>query len=1283
MKEDESSSSSSLSLSSSWRNDDDDRTILAEIQPQRKKQSPQFSRRSKRLFLREVWWLLPIFFWLEIIRYNHDFRFLTEALSSLPFGTRRSRLQVSLFLSSTSTINDDDKQQTIERSRSMGGVYNNELIQRLKDSVDIVDVVESYHLPSFKRSGNRATAVCPFHDDQNPSLSVDSARKMYKCFACGVGGDVFHFVREYSKLPGSSHGAGEEGTEWSFRQAVSFVSTEFGDGSLAIDAGRLSSIDTPANRIRQQKEERRIMANAAAAAYYEQCLLQPWAGAARTHLLSRSLPPAAILTFRIGYAPDAYFTIHAKRQQNLVSLVDHLKSLNFTALEIVDAGLATVSKQSRVQKATQHISDFGNSTNSTIKTALVNNNKTNEILEYSSLMDRFRGRLMIPIYDASGKIVLGFGGREIALPNYETAKITPAFKAPKYLNSPESALFAKKNILFGHNLAQSAVRENISQGTISRPFLVVVEGYMDAIALWGVGIRSVVASMGTALTSEQLHTAAMIVGRVNGRIVLCLDNDNAGRTAMKRLCTNGALSALTQKHVVEVAVAMLPTEYKDPAEFIEARIAAGLKLTLIGTEFQSQVIDAAKDWTDWYIREIINEYGPDVISGGTGSFSDIFDRIAKFLASSFGVADRTKRAFEVAQVLSTVMAKQQNATEVSSALRIQLESDLIMKAARLSDSKESLRRRAESVSEVTPQDAISVMSALTKGIGPEVVDKDGKLSKKARTSLQKKPTLPKTKASQKSVAPSDDTRAPARKPYRARLTRKKEVESLTPYFAGFQFLHETDSYWLGLNTKENRRRKNSGLLLGHFPGGKAQFLPDANAPIDSLVYFNSADFNGHQFLTDDAVNAGYENGQVLPRPSHIVETGISSLFEVDFAAMLRSVEDSLLSLMVKETSARTMVKNMLEARRAVNAKNEIIWSGSERQWLFSQLIGSTEKLKLPFGLNATSNLRLYLASRPDAPEGAFSSYGIEEENFSEKLHIATVNGAENRSLSLRPNFDFDSWFDGSGDRFVDCETSKSSGTLTKPGSLDAFFEEHSIEDDCANQLNHLDLAVQEQLISLLWASQAMKAKMIRQELMELAEKAPEPMTVLSPGSPPRQTKDSGPWDVPEEANGANLNPNENFYNSGEISGLDDEKFKLLGLYRETTRSLHSLTELSKRVSSQLLEESSMDGKEGRISTCIQAELASQIDDHLSTLLSKDYQPAPDDYRSESCEEALDRMAREWGDWFDDDYVWKPQDHIHMHLDGHVAQLSNLDNVHETKEAVDMELVELEWVSRED
>jgi DNA primase len=128
-------------------------------------------------------------------------------------------------------------------------------------------------------------------------------------------------------------------------------------------------------------------------------------------------------------------------------------------------------------------------------------------------MDRFRGRIVIPIFDATGKNVLGFGGR--ILKNDEG---NSEFKAPKYLNSPESLVFKKQNILYGQHMAKKSVRYWADQGNdASRP-VVIVEGYMDAIALWQAGIREAVASMGTALTSNQLEAAAAIAGTRNGKL---------------------------------------------------------------------------------------------------------------------------------------------------------------------------------------------------------------------------------------------------------------------------------------------------------------------------------------------------------------------------------------------------------------------------------------------------------------------------------------------------------------------------------------------------------------------------------------------------------------------------------------------------------------------------------------------------------------------------------------------------------------------------------------------
>lgn len=134
-------------------------------------------------------------------------------------------------------------------------------------------------------------------------------------------------------------------------------------------------------------------------------------------------------------------------------------------------------------------------------------------MDYSTLMDRFRGRLVVPIFDATGTEILGFGGRIL---ESEDSTET-AFKTAKYLNSPESLAFQKKNILFGQHMAKKAIRFWVKTEEVPRPVL-IVEGYMDAIALWQAGVPEAVACMGTALTSEQLSAAARITGTKNGKI---------------------------------------------------------------------------------------------------------------------------------------------------------------------------------------------------------------------------------------------------------------------------------------------------------------------------------------------------------------------------------------------------------------------------------------------------------------------------------------------------------------------------------------------------------------------------------------------------------------------------------------------------------------------------------------------------------------------------------------------------------------------------------------------
>lgn len=700
------------------------------------------------------------------------------------------------FTGQSSRITNDDISQKVEQfqpSSFKSLVSNGSILdqaQQLKDSVDIVSVIESYQLDGFRRMGNRATAVCPFHNDHIPSLSIDSSRRIYKCFACGAGGDVFRFVQEYSKLPGQ--------VEKSFGEAVWQISKTFGDGSIGSSYTSKRSMEEQHELLR--KKDRILLANAAAAAFYADCLKQPFAGGARYHLLSRRVSVSSILTFSMGYAPDTYYD--GRRSWGDGSLVYRLRDLGFTPAEILNAGLAI-----RIKKSNQESkkSVLGSS-----EALATNDEHSAEDVDYSSLMDRFRGRLMVPILDTSGTKILAFGGRVISPP--ETGCVVTKlndFKAPKYLNSPESDVFEKKKILFGQNLATNAIRDAIDSAT-STPLL-IVEGYMDAIALWDAGITSVVASMGTAVTLEQLEAAAKTAGTRGGRIVLCLDNDDAGVAAIERLCRNGMLSEAATKYIVAISVARLPDRVKDPAEFIEFRKAGGTDLTQVADDFRKEVIDVAVEWTEWFIQRVVAKYDVTAPRGAVGSFSNIFESVADFLATALRPADRTKRAYEVAGLLSNILAKERNSTEISSAVRIQLESDLIDLASRLSDAKEALQRRVESVSGLSTTHASSAVSALSRGYGPSSSDQDDKISKRARSRVTfddstKGSADNNSKSPLPGVPASRQTSARVQlKQTRAKIQRQRDVESLTPHFAGFRFSHQSDSDWLGLHVEKVSR----------------------------------------------------------------------------------------------------------------------------------------------------------------------------------------------------------------------------------------------------------------------------------------------------------------------------------------------------------------------------------------------------------------------------------------------------------------------------------------------
>ena len=243
----------------------------------------------------------------------------------------------------------------------------------------------------------------------------------------------------------------------------------------------------------REARENLLAASAWAGRQFRQWLSGDLGGSARAYLRQRGLTAATIDAFGLGYCPDSWTALAQAAGRDRINL-EHL----------VDAGL--------LKKRTD-----------------------------GSPFDVFRDRVMFPIVD-SGERVIAFGGR-----------ILPSDKVdeqggPKYLNSPESLIFNKRDMLYGINKARSAIIETGEA--------VLVEGYMDVIGAHQAGVANVVAALGTAFTEHH----AMMLERIAKRLILVFDTDEAGRRAADRAIQ------LLLAYPLDVCVMHVPGA-KDPCDF--------------------------------------------------------------------------------------------------------------------------------------------------------------------------------------------------------------------------------------------------------------------------------------------------------------------------------------------------------------------------------------------------------------------------------------------------------------------------------------------------------------------------------------------------------------------------------------------------------------------------------------------------------------------------------------------------------------------------------------------
>ena len=368
-------------------------------------------------------------------------------------------------------------------------------LERIRQAVNLVEMFEG--VTTVRKVRGTFKALCPFHTEKTPSLSIDPARGLYHCFGCGVGGDVFTFVQETQGLP--------------FVEAMEM---------LADRAGIVVRRDPQASR-RRERRGRLVEAVEEAGRFYHARLKEASdAGHARSYIRNRNYGVEVVDQFQLGYAPDEFD-----------ALTGHLRSRGFKERNIEVAGLGRRGQGRR-------------------------------------LFDQMRGRLMFPIHNVRGEMV-GFGGRLLR------------GDGPKYLNTAETPLYKKSELLYGLDRARSAISR---EGTA-----VVVEGYTDVIAFHLVEMPLAVATCGTALGEGHFD----LLRRFAPRIVLAFDADAAGAGAAIR----GDELRITSDLGLDLRVAEMPAG-RDPADLVQDGRGSLLR----------EAVDSSTPITEFRIERVLAQH---------------------------------------------------------------------------------------------------------------------------------------------------------------------------------------------------------------------------------------------------------------------------------------------------------------------------------------------------------------------------------------------------------------------------------------------------------------------------------------------------------------------------------------------------------------------------------------------------------------------------------------------------------------------------------------------------
>jgi DNA primase len=394
----------------------------------------------------------------------------------------------------------------------------------VKQQADIVRIIGDY-IKLKKAGAQNYSGLCPFHGEKTPSFSVHATRQFYHCFGCGLSGDAFSFVQKIENI--------------TFPEAVRMVAQKLG-----IPLPK-ASYSTPGEAKEARLRGQLLDVHERAVAFFQECLRRPEGARAREYLAGRGLDQEMIARFRIGYAPDSGFLLR-----------DRLKA-EFSEDVLRESGLFSWKQEDRLPASGSRLSDGGPRTSAVSgqqsrsldsggqpsnglsasarddKDAGVRDDKNGDAgdnpggsselgerqpeagsrkPEAASMYSKFRNRVMFPIASEAGKVI-AFTGRTLA---------TDEKSGPKYLNSPETAIYSKSRVLFNLDVAKEWIKKF--------DYAILVEGQMDCISVYAAGFHNVIASSGTAFTELQTK----LLGRFSKNVVVNFDPDTAGAKATER-----------------------------------------------------------------------------------------------------------------------------------------------------------------------------------------------------------------------------------------------------------------------------------------------------------------------------------------------------------------------------------------------------------------------------------------------------------------------------------------------------------------------------------------------------------------------------------------------------------------------------------------------------------------------------------------------------------------------------------------------------------------------------